>query len=104
MKLNYHADTESLPIDGSQRPSVDSREISEGVVADYDGQGRVVAIDIDNAGHKIDVERVLIIKLPGTVETGPGTYSSTITVPHWVGCSFVSVGRSAATLVLRFDQ
>jgi len=31
MKLNYHADTDSLYIEFSERPSVDSREISEGV-------------------------------------------------------------------------
>jgi uncharacterized protein YuzE len=69
MKLNYHADTDSLYIEFSERPSVDSREISEGVVVDYDAQGRVVGIDIDNAGNKIDLERVLLSKLPGAVET-----------------------------------
>jgi uncharacterized protein YuzE len=69
MKLNYHADTDSLYIELSERPSVDSREISEGVVVDYDAEGRVVGIDIDNAGNKIDLERVLLSKLPGLVET-----------------------------------
>ena len=59
MKLNYHADTDSLYIEFSERPSVDSREISEGVVG----------IDIDNAGNKLDLGRVLISKLPGAVET-----------------------------------
>ena len=69
MKLNYHADTDSLYIEFSERPSVDSREISEGVVVDYDADGRVVGIDIDNAGNKLDLRRVLISKLPGAVET-----------------------------------
>ena len=69
MKLNYHADTDSLYIELSERPSVDSREISEGVVVDYDAECRVVGIDIDNAGNKIDLERVLLSKLPGLVET-----------------------------------
>jgi uncharacterized protein YuzE len=69
MKLNYHADTDSLYIEFSERPSVDSREISEGVVVDYDAEGRVVGIDIDNAGNKLDLRRVLISKLPGAVET-----------------------------------
>jgi uncharacterized protein YuzE len=69
MKLNYHADTDSLYIEFSERPSVDSREISEGVVVDYDAEGRVVGIDIDNAGNKLDLGRVLISKLPGEVET-----------------------------------
>jgi len=69
MKLNYHADTDSLYIEFSERPSVDSREISEGVVVDYDADGRIVGIDIDNAGNKLDLGRVLISKLPGEVET-----------------------------------
>ena len=69
MKLNYHADTDSLYIELSERPSVDSREISDGVVVDYDAEGRVVGIDIDNAGNKIDLGRVLLSKLPGAVET-----------------------------------
>ena len=69
MKLNYHADTDSLYIELSERPSVDSREISEGVVVDYDAEGRVVGIDIDNAGNKIDLGHVLLSKLPGAVET-----------------------------------
>ena len=69
MKLNYHADTDSLYIELSERPSVDSRVISEGVVVDYHAEGRVVGIDIDNAGNKIDLGRVLLSKLPGAVET-----------------------------------
>ena len=51
MKLNYYADTDSLYIDLSERASVESREISEGVVVDYDAAGNLVGIDIDNASH-----------------------------------------------------
>ena len=51
MKLHYHPDTDSLYIEFSERPSVDSREISEGVVVDYDADGKVVEIDIDNSGN-----------------------------------------------------
>lgn len=49
MKLSYHADTDSLYIDLSERPSVESREITEGIVLDYDAEGNLVGIDIDNA-------------------------------------------------------
>ena len=41
MKLNYHKDTDSLYIDLSSRPSTDSREISEGIVLDYDAYSAV---------------------------------------------------------------
>ena len=67
MKLNYHADTDSLYIELCDRPSVDSREISEGVVLDYDAEGRLVGIDVDNAGNKVELQKILLSKLPGKV-------------------------------------
>ncbi len=69
MKLNYHADTDSLYIDLSERPSSESREISEGVVLDYDADGRLVGIDIDNATNKVELKRLILSKLPGKIET-----------------------------------
>ena len=69
MKLNYYPDTDSLYIDLSERPSAESREISEGVVLDYDAEGRLVGIDIDNAGNKIELNRLILSKLPSKVET-----------------------------------
>lgn len=69
MKLEYFADTDSLYVDFRDQPSVESAEIAIGVVVDYDADGRVVGLDIDNASHKLDLTRVVISKLPGMVET-----------------------------------
>jgi uncharacterized protein YuzE len=69
MKREFFADTDSLSITFRDQPSVDSTELSAGVVADYDADGRVVGIDIDNARHKLDLKRVVLSKLPGVVET-----------------------------------
>ena len=69
MKLNYYADTDSLYIDLSERPSSESREISEGVVLDYDSTGNLVGIDIDNASLKVDLKKLTLSKLPGIVQT-----------------------------------
>jgi uncharacterized protein YuzE len=71
MKLNYHPDTDSLYIDLSERPSAESREISEGVVLDYDADGALVGIDIDNASRKVDLRRLILSRLPGKVEQLP---------------------------------
>jgi uncharacterized protein YuzE len=70
MKLEYFANTDSLSITFRDQPSVDSTELSAGVVADYDADGRVVGIDIDidNASRKVDLMRVVLNRLPGTVE------------------------------------
>jgi len=69
MKLNYYPETDSLYIDLSEKPSVESREISEGVVLDYDAGGNLVGIDIDNASKKVQLEQLILSKLPGKVQT-----------------------------------
>ena len=69
MKLNYFPDTDSLYIDLAEQPSTDSRVISEGVVLDYDAAGNLVGIDIDNASNKVDLNRLVLSKIPGKVET-----------------------------------
>ena len=68
MKLNYYKDTDSLYIDLSSKPSAESREISDGVVLDYDADGNIAGIDIDNASHKIDLREVILSKLPAEIE------------------------------------
>ena len=69
MKLLYHPDTDSLYIDLSERSSVDSQEISEGVVLDYDAQGNLVGIDIDNASNKVALNELTPGKLPAEIQT-----------------------------------
>ena len=64
MKLSYYPDTDSLYIDLSEKPSVESREISEGVVLDYDEAGHLVGIDIDNASLKVALKELTLSKLP----------------------------------------
>ena len=64
MKINYYPETDSLYIDLSLKTSVESREISEGVVVDYDESGAVVGIDIDNARSKMDLSELILNKLP----------------------------------------
>jgi uncharacterized protein YuzE len=71
MKLNYHADTDSLYIDLSERPSAESREISEGIVLDYDADGNLVGIDIDNASRKVELSKLTLNKLPATIQNNP---------------------------------
>ena len=55
MKLRYYADTDSLYIDLANRPSADSREVTPGVVLDFDASGTPVGIDIDRASVQLDL-------------------------------------------------
>ena len=64
MKMNYYPGTDSLYIDLSDKPSSDSLEISTGVVLDYDSEGNITGIDIDNARNKLSLEELTLSKLP----------------------------------------
>lgn len=55
MKLHYDPQTDSLYIDLVDRPAADSAEISEGLVIDYDENGRIVGLDIQHASTQLDL-------------------------------------------------
>ena len=64
MKLHYDRETDSLYIDLNARPSVDSREIQEGVVIDFDAKGQIVGIDIQHASEVLDLSTLETESLP----------------------------------------
>jgi uncharacterized protein YuzE len=68
MKLNYYPETDSLYIDLSEKTSVESWEITEGVVLDYDTDGVLVGIDIDNASTKAQLKELTLRKLPADIK------------------------------------
>ena len=71
MKINYYPETDSLYIDLSHKPSVDSREVSDGVVLDYDEVGNLVGIDIDQASIKLDIGEIILGRLPAQTNHVP---------------------------------
>lgn len=67
MKLNYYPETDSLYIDLSEKTSVESKEISAGIVLDYDADGNLVGIDIDNASRKVQLKELILNRLPSDI-------------------------------------
>jgi uncharacterized protein YuzE len=67
MKLNDYPDPESLYIDLSEQPSVESRKLAEGIVLDYDAAGQLVGID--NASYKVELKPLTLSTLPLVVQT-----------------------------------
>ncbi|MBU2445087.1 MAG: DUF2283 domain-containing protein [Bacteroidetes bacterium] len=64
MKLNYYPETDSLYIDLSEKKSVDSKEVSDGVVIDFDETGTIVGIDIDNASKVVNLQKLESDSIP----------------------------------------
>ena len=63
MKIAYYAETDSLYIDLAVGPSVESREVSPGVVIDLDRDGNITGIDIDHAS-RLELGEVVLSTLP----------------------------------------
>jgi len=64
MKFNYYPETDSLYIDLSEKTSVESKEVANGVVIDFDDKGAIVGIDIDSASKIVDLRRLESASLP----------------------------------------
>ena len=64
MKLHYYPETDSLYIDFNSKPGADSREIVDGLVADFDADGNVVGLDIQHASEKVDLQTLEAVSLP----------------------------------------
>jgi uncharacterized protein YuzE len=64
MKLFYDPDTDSLYIDLNARPGADAREIADGLVVDFDAEGRPVGIDIQHASRNLDLTTLEMQALP----------------------------------------
>ena len=69
MKIAYYPETDSMYIDLSAKQSAESKEVSPGVVLDYDSDGNLVGIDIDNASHKLDLKELILSKIPTNKQT-----------------------------------
>ena len=63
MKLHYYPETDSLYIELKAAASVETREIADGVNADFDGAGDVVGLDIDRA-TRLDLSTLETVSLP----------------------------------------
>lgn len=64
MKLSYDKTTDSLYIHLADRPSVDSDEVADGVVLDFDESGALIGIDVQHASEKADIQSVVLSHLP----------------------------------------
>ena len=64
MRFIYDAETDSLYIDLSERPSADSQEIADGLVVDFDEDGNVVGLDIEHASKKLNLHTLDTGALP----------------------------------------
>ena len=64
MKISYDKATDSLYIYLADCASVDSDEVKDGVVLDFDANGALVGIDVQHASERADLSNLSLSKLP----------------------------------------
>jgi uncharacterized protein YuzE len=69
VRLSYFTDTDTLDVDLTDKPSVDSGEVADGVVLDFDASGNVGGVETEKASSKVVLGQLLVSNLPGAVET-----------------------------------
>jgi uncharacterized protein YuzE len=57
MRVDHAADAVYLNL--TDRPSKDSEEVADGIVVDYDAEGRIVGLEILDAAKRTDDPEVL---------------------------------------------
>jgi len=63
VKFKYYPETDTLYIELKETPSVESEEITDGVVLDYDQNGEIVGIEIEKASKRREIEIPYVGKL-----------------------------------------
>lgn len=58
MRVRYYSGTDMLSIRLASRPSTESEEVLEGFVFDFDAEGKVVRIEVDNASRRVDLREI----------------------------------------------
>ena len=59
-----YVETDSLYIELSDQPSADSREVAPNVVLDFDAEGQLVGIDLDQASKFVNLSQLEAKSLP----------------------------------------
>ena len=64
MIFEYYADTDMLYIRLADGISVESEEVAPGVVLDFDGDNRLLGVEVEDASKLIDLSRLELRALP----------------------------------------
>lgn len=60
MKMSYFDDTDTLYIELTQAESVETKDLDENTLLDYDAEGNVIAITVEHASTRTDVNKLIL--------------------------------------------
>jgi uncharacterized protein YuzE len=64
MKIQYFSETDTLAIELTSKSVASTDAITDDLILDYDDQGKIVTITIDNYSKNVDVVNLQTLDLP----------------------------------------
>jgi len=64
MKIQYFPETDTLAIELTIKPVTSTDAITDDLILDYDDQGKLVAITLDNCSKNVDSVNLQALDLP----------------------------------------
>ena len=64
MRVEYEPDSDMMYVGLGEGVSTESQEVAPGIVLDFDANGRVLGIEIEDASKLIDLTRLDVSALP----------------------------------------
>lgn len=64
MKIQYFSETDTLAIELTSKPVTSTDAITDDLILDYDDQGKLVAITLDNCSKNVDSVNLQTLDLP----------------------------------------
>lgn len=69
MRIKYFEDTDTILVELSTNPPVETRELNENIYLDLDSSGNVVSITIEHAGAASDLREFLYQRIPAAMSS-----------------------------------
>lgn len=64
MVFQYYPDDDMLYVEFTDGTSTESEEVAPGIVLDFDERGRIVGMEIENAGRQVDLSKLEFNSMP----------------------------------------
>lgn len=66
MRVKYFEDTDTMLVEFSSNPPVETQELNENIYLDLDSDGRIVSMTIEHAGQSADMREFLYQRIPAS--------------------------------------
>ena len=64
MKIQYFAETDTLAIELTTKPVATTEAITDDLILDYDNDGKLVAITLDNYSQNVEIVNLQALGVP----------------------------------------